>query len=142
MKSQNQHNDQKTILIVDDDKPLAEVYKVALEVEGYHVVMKYDGEDALRWLASEEVDLIIMDCMLPKFSGLSVMEALTGGKPKAKTPPIIVVTGLDRPEYRVRAEELGAIKYLVKANASISEMIDAVNEGIEAGRVSRRTAKE
>lgn len=116
---------QKTILIVDDDQALAEVYRARLEIEGYNVIVKYDGEEALKYLASQEPDLIILDCLLPKFGGLGVLEAFRKDRPKSKVP-VIMVSGLDRPEYKQKAEELGATAYLVKSAVSISEMVDEV----------------
>lgn len=116
---------QKTILIVDDDQALAEVYRARLEIEGYQVVLKYDGEEALKWLATEEPDVIILDCLMPKFGGLGVLEAFRNDKPKSKVP-VIMVSGLDRPEYKQKASDLGAVAYLVKSSVSISEMVDEV----------------
>jgi len=116
---------QKTVLIVDDDQALSEVYRARLEIEGYNVVIKYDGEEALKYLAAQEPDLIILDCLLPKFGGLGVLEAFRNDKPKSKIP-VIMVSGLDRPEYKQKAEELGAAAYLVKSSVSISEMVDEV----------------
>jgi len=124
-------HDQKTILIVDDDVALTEVYRARLEVEGYDVVVQHDGEEALRWLSGSEADLIIMDCWLPKFGGLSVLETLNEGKPKSYKTPVIMVSGLDRPEYKSKAEELGARQYLIKSSASISDMVDAVEDGLK-----------
>lgn len=121
--------EQKTILIVDDDQALAEVYRARLEIEGYNVVIKYDGEEALKWLASQEPDLIILDCLLPKFGGLGVLEAYKTENPKSKIP-IIVVSGLDRPEYKQKASELGAAAYMVKSSVSISEMVDQVESAL------------
>lgn len=116
---------QKTILIVDDDQALAEVYRARLEIEGYNVVIKYDGEEALKWLAGQDPDLIILDCLLPKFGGIGVLEAYKSENPKSKVP-VIMVSGLDRPEYKQKADELGAVSYLVKSSVSISEMVDEV----------------
>ncbi|HRV75780.1 MAG: response regulator [Candidatus Nomurabacteria bacterium] len=118
--------EQKTILIVDDDQALAEVYRARLEIEGYNVVIKYDGEEALQYLATNEPDIIILDCLLPKFGGLGVLEAYRNDKPKSRIP-VIVVSGLDRPEYKQKAFELGAATYLVKSSVSISEMVDEVS---------------
>ena len=148
-KPKDIHEDpQKTILIVDDDVALAEVYRARLEVEGYKVVIQYDGEEALRWLSGSRADLIIMDCWLPKFGGLSVLETLNEGKPKSYKTPVVMVSGLDRPEYKNKAEELGAAQYLVKSSASISDMIDAVEDGLSSGsghnkkeRVATRAAR-
>ncbi len=129
---------QKTILIVDDDVALVEVYRARLEVEGYNVVIQHDGEEALRWLSGSEADLIIMDCWLPKFGGLSVLETLNEGKPKSYKTPVIMVSGLDRSEYKKKAEELGAAQYLVKSNASISDMVDAVEDGLKRSTKPRK----
>jgi DNA-binding response OmpR family regulator len=138
--TQNSHH-QKTILIVDDDQALAEVYRARLEIEGYDVILKYDGEEALRWLAAEEhVDLIIMDCLMPKFGGLGVLQALKKDLPKLKVP-IIMVSGLDRPEYKEKAKELGAVNYLVKSTVSISEMIDEVELALRSSRGGHKHKK-
>jgi two-component system response regulator VicR len=104
-----------------------------LEVEGYEVAVQYDGEQALKWLAINDPDLIIMDCMLPKFGGLSVMEALNKNKPGGYKKPVIMVSGLDREEYKLKSRELGAVAYLVKSSASISEMVDIVKESLKNG---------
>ncbi len=129
------------VLIVDDDKPLVEVYRAALEVGGYEVAVQYDGEQALKWLAMNDPDLIIMDCMLPKFGGLSVMEALNSGKPGGYKKPVIMVSGLDREEYKLKSKELGAVAYLVKANASISEMVDIVSDNLKS-KVKKKVSSD
>ena len=117
---------QKVVLIVDDDQALAEVYRARLEIEGYEVVIKYDGEEALQYLATNEPDIMILDCLMPKFGGLGVLEAYRNDKPKSKIP-VIMVSGLDRPEYKQKAKDLGAVTYLVKSSVSISEMVDEVS---------------
>lgn len=132
---------QKTILIVDDDQALAEVYRARLEIEGYNVVIKYDGEEALKWLASQAPDLIILDCLLPKFGGLGVLEAYKNENPKSKVP-VIVVSGLDRPEYKQKAKELGAADYMVKSSVSISEMVDGVASALEAVATGAKKGKK
>ncbi len=132
----------KLILIVDDDKPLVEVYRAALEIEGYEVAVQYDGEQALKWLAINEPDLIIMDCLLPRFGGLSVMEALNSKKPGGYKKPVIMVSALDREEYKLKSKELGAVAYLVKASASISEMVDIVKDNLKSGISKIATIKK
>ena len=122
----------KRILIVDDDDSLVEVYKARLEIDGFEVIAKYDGESALRFLAEDVADLIILDCMLPKFGGLSILEYLKNRVEGFKTP-VLMVSGLDRKEYKEKAAKLGAKGYLVKANVSISEMLDKVEAVIGHG---------
>lgn len=135
---ETQQHAEKKILIVDDDKALAEVYRARLEIEGFEVVIKYDGEEALAWLGSNQADLVIMDCLLPKFGGLSVLEAVKKDDPKFKTP-VIMVSGLDRPEYKAKAQELGAFGYLVKSSVSISEMIDEVEAALLSVKAKRKS---
>lgn len=125
----------KRILIVDDDDSLVEVYKARLEIDGFEVIAKYDGESALRFLAEDVADLIILDCMLPKFGGLSILEYLKNRVEGFKTP-VLMVSGLDREEYKEKAAKLGAKGYLVKANVSISEMLDKVEAVIGHGSVA------
>jgi len=122
----------KRILIVDDDDSLVEVYKARLEIDGFEVVTKYDGESALKFLVENEVDLIILDCMLPKFGGLSILEYLKS-KVEGFNTPVLMVSGLDREEYKEKAKKLGAKGYLIKATVSISEMIDEVEAVIGKG---------
>ena len=60
------------ILVVDDERPIAEILKYNLEREGYEVVLAFDGEEALERLEEEEPDLILLDIMLPKKDGFAV----------------------------------------------------------------------
>lgn len=133
--SNDSDSDQGVILIVDDNKPLAEVYRARLEIEGFKVVVKHDGEEALKWLAgSQSLSLIILDCMLPKFSGFGVLEALKKKGSEYAKVPVIMISSLDRPEYKEKAANLGALDYLVKDSASISDMVDVVNKYVRPFR--------
>lgn len=138
----------KLVFILDDDIPLTRVYTVRLEVEGYDVEVRHTGEEGIKWLAENKADVAIIDIMLPKFSGLTVIEAIRAKKPKFKTP-LIFVSGLDQPEYSKKAKKLGAKSYLVKSKASVSEMIDEVEKALASKstkkyknlRKSKKTSK-
>lgn len=126
--SKDHHKLLKKIVIVDDDESLMEVYKVRLELEGFKVILKFNGEDALSFLKREKADLVILDCMLPKIGGIKVLEEVKRESKNSDTP-IIMVSGLDRESYRRSAEDLGASDYLVKSSVSVSDMIARI-EGL------------
>ncbi|HEY3233757.1 MAG TPA: response regulator transcription factor [Polyangiaceae bacterium] len=99
------------ILLVEDYAPLARSVGQGLREAGYAVDVATDGEDALAWADTQEYDAIILDLMLPKLDGLSVLERL---RRKRKASPVLILTARDRIEDRVKGLDLGADDYLVK----------------------------
>ncbi|HPC78419.1 MAG TPA: response regulator, partial [bacterium] len=96
------------ILIVDDEKPIVDSIKYTLYKEGYDVVVSYDGEDALEKVRKENPDLIILDIMLPKLSGLEVCRIIR----RTSNVPIIMLTARGEDMDRVVGLELGADDYV------------------------------
>ncbi|WP_373230334.1 response regulator YycF [Cohnella sp.] len=98
------------ILVVDDERPIADILKFNLEKEGYEVVCAFDGEEAVR-LAFEEVpDLILLDLMLPIKDGMDVCREV---RTRLSTP-IIMLTAKDNEIDKVLGLELGADDYVTK----------------------------
>src|SRR5438477_6541714 len=83
-----------TVLVVEDDAPLAHLYCVALARRGIHAVHAEDGVSALRALGQERPDLILLDLMLPAASGSTVLRKLAAN-PLTSDIAIIVVTGVE-----------------------------------------------
>lgn len=98
------------ILVVEDDKPLAQGLVRVLEGEGYEVVHTDSGEDALTKLAATSFDAMVLDIGLPGIDGFEVLSRLD----PARKCPVLVVSAYDRVEQRVRGLDLGADDYLVK----------------------------
>lgn len=98
------------ILIVDDEKPIVDSIKYTLYKEGYDVVVSYDGEDALEKFKKENPDLIILDIMLPKLSGLEVCRIIR----RTSNVPIIMLTAKGEDMDKVIGLELGADDYVPK----------------------------
>ncbi len=98
------------ILIVDDERPIVDSIKYTLYREGYDVVVSYDGEDALEKFKKENPDLIILDIMLPKLSGLEVCRIIR----RTSNVPIIMLTAKGEDMDRVIGLELGADDYVSK----------------------------
>ena len=98
------------ILVVDDEKPIADILKFNLEKEGYEVVCAHDGNDAIELAEKEDPDLILLDIMLPGKDGNEVCREIR----KTKTMPIIMLTAKDDEIDKVLGLELGADDYVTK----------------------------
>jgi DNA-binding response OmpR family regulator len=110
-----------TILLVDDEDSIQTLLTYPLERDGYHVVQARDGEDALRRFADEEVDLVVLDVMLPRLDGLEVCKRLRS----QSNVPIIMLTARGEELDKVLGLELGADDYITKP-FSIREFMSRV----------------
>ena len=99
-----------TILLVDDEDSVRKVLAFPLEKDGYEVVQAADGEEALTRFDERDIDLVVLDIMLPRLDGLEVCKRL-----RAKsTVPIIMLTARDDELDKVIGLELGADDYITK----------------------------
>ena len=99
------------ILVVEDERPIAEFVQRGLEAEGYSVSCAHDGEEGLALARSGDYALVLLDVLLPKLSGLEVLEAIRGER---DGPPVIMLTALSDTEDVVTGLDLGANDYLGK----------------------------
>jgi DNA-binding response OmpR family regulator len=99
------------ILIVEDESKLAYALQQGLEEEGYAAAVVLSGEDALRWLERNTTDLVLLDVMLSKRNGLSVLREF---RRDGFQTPVLLLTALDSVEDRVLGLDAGADDYLVK----------------------------
>ncbi|SET01494.1 two-component system, OmpR family, response regulator VicR [Natronincola peptidivorans] len=98
------------ILIVEDEKPIADILKYNLEKEGYKVDIAYDGEEALHKVPQYTPDLILLDVMLPKIDGFQVCRKLREGY----STPILMLTAKEEEVDKVLGLEMGADDYITK----------------------------
>jgi len=115
------------IMLVEDDKSLREIYSIRLVAEGYDIVAAGDGEEALALAVQEKPDLIISDVMMPKISGFDMLDMLRS-TPETSQMKVIMMTALSSEDQRMRGENLGADRYLVKSQVGIEDVINAVHE--------------
>ncbi|TLS35419.1 response regulator YycF [Pseudalkalibacillus caeni] len=101
---------EKKILVVDDEKPIADILQFNLEKEGYQVVCAYDGDQALEKVEQERPDMILLDIMLPGKDGMEVCREVR----KKYDLPIIMLTAKDSEIDKVLGLELGADDYVTK----------------------------
>jgi len=101
------------VLVVEDEGAQREVLHYNLEAEGFDVVMADNGEDALLLVAEEQPDLIVLDWMLPRVSGIEVCRQVKAD-PATRNIPIIMLSARSEEVDRVRGLETGADDYVVK----------------------------
>lgn len=106
------HPSNTTILLVDDEEDVVEVVGHFLEQEGYRLEKAYDGEEALK-KASAEIDLIVLDIMLPGLSGYEVCQRLRS-RVETETIPIVFLSAKSEEEDQIRGLMMGADDYLTK----------------------------
>ena len=128
---------EKTILVVDDEKPIVDILKLNLKKNGFAVLTAYDGEEALAIAAKQPLDLILLDVMLPKMDGFEVCQKIR----ETSSTPIIMLTAREEEVDKVLGLELGADDYMtkpfslrelmarVKANLRRSDLLAAENAG-------------
>ncbi len=101
---------QAKILVVDDERPIAEILKYNLEREGFQVSVAYDGAEAIRKAEAVRPDLMILDLMLPKVDGLEVCRQVR----RKSQVPILMLTAKGEETDKVLGLELGADDYVTK----------------------------
>jgi DNA-binding response OmpR family regulator len=99
------------ILVVEDERKIADALKKGLEAEGYQVTTAPSGEDGYFCLTTGEYDLMLLDIMLPGRDGLEILQSI---RKKGILTPILLLTGRDTVEDRVLGLDSGADDYLVK----------------------------
>jgi DNA-binding response OmpR family regulator len=98
------------VLVVDDDLTVRDVVRRYLELGGHQVSLADNGEDALRWIAENHPDLVVLDLMLPGIDGLEVCRRLR----QRSAVPVVMLTALGEEENRIAGLELGADDYVTK----------------------------
>lgn len=117
----------KKILIVEDDKYLANAHRVKLTKSGFATMIAYDGEEAVKTCSAFNPDLIILDLIMPNKDGFTVLAELKKN-PALKDIPVIVTSNLSQKEDINRALSLGATDYIVKSNIDLNDLLTKINK--------------
>ncbi len=115
---------QKSVLIVEDEKPLAHALELKLKNAGFTVTVARDGQECLSLLGKGGFDVVLLDLMLPVMDGFQVLAQLRN---KPNRPIIFVLSNLGQLEDERRSLELGAKKFFVKSDTSLSVIVDEVS---------------
>lgn len=119
------------ILIIDDEKPIVEILKYNLEKNGYSTIEAYDGEEGLKLAQEKNPDLILLDVMLPKMDGFTVLRILR----QTMTTPILMLTAKEEEVDKVLGLELGADDYVTKP-FSMRELIARVKANLRRSGIN------
>ena len=120
------------VLVVEDERKLAQVLSSALRAERYDVVIAATGEDGFYRANAEQFDLVVLDLMLPGRSGLEILQTL---RQRRVETPVLILTARDGVEDRVLGLDFGADDYLVKPFA-LPELLARVRALLRRGRPS------
>ncbi|MBZ2175677.1 response regulator transcription factor [Schnuerera sp. xch1] len=126
----------KNILIVEDEKSIADIIKFNLEKEGYIINLAFDGEDAIDKVYKISPDLILLDIMLPKKDGFQVLKEIR----KDYTVPVLMLTAKEEEVDKVLGLELGADDYITKP-FSMRELIARVKANLRRTEYSNGELK-
>lgn len=105
--------DDVTVLLVEDDPSVAQMYRLKLELDGYTVHVAGDGLMALEEAEAERPDIIFLDLQLPKLDGMGVLEALQSN-PATRDIPVVILSNSTERELVERGVQLGALDHLIK----------------------------
>ena len=127
------------VLVVDDEDALSTLLQYNLEKEGYDVTVAADGEEALILVDERLPDLVVLDWMLPKVSGIEVCRRLRS-RPETRNIPIIILTARGEETDRIRGLDTGADDYVVKpfSMTELTARIRAVLRRIRPGLAEDR----
>ena len=121
----------KTVLVVDDDKSLADALCVELRSSGLSVVCVNSGKEGFSKTLSHKPSLIVLDILMPDLDGLKLLKKLRLHKNKyCQTVPVLVLTNLTSGLALEEAKRLGCIDYLIKADTSLSKISSIVKQKI------------
>lgn len=102
--------EKSTVLVCDDDREIVEAIDIYLSQEGFRVLRAYDGEEAIRVLEKEEVDLVLMDVMMPRMDGITA----TGKIRETNSVPIVMLSAKSEDMDKIIGLNIGADDYITK----------------------------
>lgn len=114
-----------SVLLVEDEKMLADMYSMKFNMDGFTTHTAYDGEAGLKMAQTVKPDIILLDIIMPKMDGFAVLKALRADPSLARTP-IVLLTNLGQDEDMKKGQQLGATGYFVKANHTPAEVVAKV----------------
>lgn len=118
----------KTILIVEDDRFIGEMYVRSLKKAGYEVDWMVDGNDGLIAARNKQYDLLLLDVMLPERRGSEILDALRGTEDLIPNSRVIVLTNFEQDDESRMAMEARADAYLIKAEITPNKLLSVIEQ--------------
>ena len=116
-----------TIFLVEDDTVVVQVYRAKLVREGFAVEVAEDGLVAVKMLPAVRPDVVVLDLMMPKLSGVDVLKYIRS-TPALKETPVIILSNAHMTRLGQEAAAIGAERSLLKSSCTPSQLINVIND--------------
>ena len=120
------------ILIIEDEKILAEMYRDKFTQAGFEVVLAFDSKEGLEMTKKEKPDLIILDILLPKENGITFLKWLRK-EPGISSLPVVAFSNFDDPKIKIEAANLEVKDYLIKTDYTPREIVAKIKQLLNEG---------
>ncbi len=117
----------KTILLIEDDPFLVEIYTTKLKEEGFSMAVAIDGQEGLKIIKEKAPDLLLLDIVLPNVNGWEILREIKRDD-KLNNLKIVILSNLSQKEEIEKGMKLGAVKYLIKAHYTPSEVVKVIKK--------------
>ena len=122
------------ILLIEDNRFLRRACEIGLSARGFSVTCAVDGMDGVERALAERPDLILLDLVMPRMSGLEALRALRQAE-ETRRIPVLVVSNSPREQYLDEVTRLGAVGYLIKANLRLDDLANHITGVLGASGV-------
>ena len=119
------------MLLAEDDRSVAQMYKLKLELDGCRVYVASDGETAVEMATRELPDIMFLDIRLPKLDGIGVLQALRAD-PRTKGLRVVILSNYSRRELGERAAKLGVLDHLIKTQTTPAKLTAGLERWLKA----------
>lgn len=116
-----------TILVIEDERMLAEMYRDKLERSGFKVHSAFDAEEGLEMAIKVKPNLILLDILLPRENGISFLEKMRQTK-EISSIPVITFSNFDDSQAKVSAQKLNVKDYLIKTDYTPKEIVEKIRQ--------------
>ena len=116
---------QKSVLIVEDEKPLSHALELKLQHEGFSVMTASNGQECLDLLAKQQFNVVLLDLIMPVLDGFQVLEQI---KKLSNQPAVFVLSNLSQHEDEERVLALGARKMFIKSDTPLTTIVEEVKK--------------
>lgn len=117
----------RKILIAEDDFFIRDIYSKVFSLSGYEVAVAVDGMDALEKIKAQPYDMVLLDIMMPRMTGIDVLKNVRGLETPTKGVPIFIITNLGQQNVIEEAFKLGMDGYILKSQVTPQQIVDEIN---------------
>jgi CheY-like chemotaxis protein len=121
----------KTIMIVEDEKAIREIYEIILKSAGYKILSAANGAEAIVGLSTIKPDLILLDLMMPVMDGVDTLKSIRAS-PETKSIPVIILTNIGASEVPSEIVDENVREILVKVELSPEQLLQKINKSLNS----------